>query len=177
MLQPRFPKSLRGSLPSFVQVTAGRCLLGTCPSPAGTLPLNWLYRFFVSRPIHLPLWQFCHCRMSAPCWQAICLSPHSLANTQNILHPWDFPGKSTGAGCHFLLQGTFPTQESALPAPHPLVLPTSGECPGQKSGPAHTGRALITSPKGKPSVLAWRIPGTGEPGGLPSTGSRRVGHD
>ena len=27
------------------------------------------------------------------------------------------------------------------------------------------------------SVLAWRIPGTGEPGELPSMGSHRVGHD
>ena len=27
------------------------------------------------------------------------------------------------------------------------------------------------------SVLAWRIPGTAGPGGLPSTGSHRVGHD
>ena len=27
------------------------------------------------------------------------------------------------------------------------------------------------------SVLAWRIPGTGEPGGLLSMGSHRVGHD
>ena len=27
------------------------------------------------------------------------------------------------------------------------------------------------------SVLAWRIPGTGEPGGLSSLGSHRVGHD
>ena len=27
------------------------------------------------------------------------------------------------------------------------------------------------------SVLAWRIPGTGEPGGLLSMGSQRVGHD
>ena len=27
------------------------------------------------------------------------------------------------------------------------------------------------------SVLAWRIPGTGEPGGLLSLGSHRVGHD
>ena len=27
------------------------------------------------------------------------------------------------------------------------------------------------------SVLAWRTPGTGEPGGLPSKGSHRVGHD
>ena len=26
-------------------------------------------------------------------------------------------------------------------------------------------------------VLAWRIPGTAEPGGLPSMGSHRVGHD
>ena len=27
------------------------------------------------------------------------------------------------------------------------------------------------------SVLAWRIPGTGEPGGLPFMGSHRVRHD
>ena len=27
------------------------------------------------------------------------------------------------------------------------------------------------------SVLAWIIPGTGKPGGLPSLGSHRVGHD
>ena len=27
------------------------------------------------------------------------------------------------------------------------------------------------------NVLAWRIPGTGERGGLPSVGSHRVGHD
>ena len=27
------------------------------------------------------------------------------------------------------------------------------------------------------SILAWRIPGLGEPGGLPSMGSHRVGHD
>ena len=27
------------------------------------------------------------------------------------------------------------------------------------------------------SVLAWRLPGTGEPGGLPSVGSHKVGHD
>ena len=28
-----------------------------------------------------------------------------------------------------------------------------------------------------PGVLAWRIPGTGEPGELPSKGSQRVRHD
>ena len=31
--------------------------------------------------------------------------------------------------------------------------------------------------EGNGSVLAWRIPGTGKPGGLPSMGSHRVGHD
>ena len=28
-----------------------------------------------------------------------------------LLRPWDFPGKNTGAGCHFHLQGLFLTQE------------------------------------------------------------------
>ena len=28
--------------------------------------------------------------------------------------PWDFPGKNTGMGCHFLLQGIFLTQGSNL---------------------------------------------------------------
>ena len=27
-----------------------------------------------------------------------------------LSHPWDSPGKNTGVGCHFLLQGNFPTQ-------------------------------------------------------------------
>ena len=31
-----------------------------------------------------------------------------------LLCPWDFPGKNTGVGCHFLLQGIFPTQELNL---------------------------------------------------------------
>ena len=29
-----------------------------------------------------------------------------------LLCPWDFPGKNTGVGCHFLLQGIFPTRGS-----------------------------------------------------------------
>ena len=29
-----------------------------------------------------------------------------------LLRPWDFPSKSTRVGCHFLLQGIFPTQGS-----------------------------------------------------------------
>ena len=34
------------------------------------------------------------------------------------LCPWDFPGKSAGVGCHFLLQGTFLTQGSNPGLPH-----------------------------------------------------------
>ena len=38
-------------------------------------------------------------------------------------------------------------------------------------------RALEKEMATHSSVLALRIPGTGEPGGLPSMGSHRVGHD
>ena len=39
------------------------------------------------------------------------LRPHGLGPTR-LLSPWDFLGKSTGVGCHFLLQGIFLTQGS-----------------------------------------------------------------
>ena len=44
--------------------------------------------------------------------------------TQSFL-AWDFPGKNTGVGCHFLLQGIFPTQGSN-PGPHcrQMLLPS-----------------------------------------------------
>ena len=35
-----------------------------------------------------------------------------------LLCPWDFPGKSTGVGCHFLLQRIFPTQGLNPGLPH-----------------------------------------------------------
>ena len=35
--------------------------------------------------------------------------PHGL-QPAGLLCPWDLPGKNTGVGCHFLLQGIFPTQ-------------------------------------------------------------------
>ena len=38
-------------------------------------------------------------------------------------------------------------------------------------------RALEKEMATHSSVLAWRIPATGEPGGLPSMGLHRVGHD
>ena len=35
-----------------------------------------------------------------------------------LLCPWDFPGKNIGVGCHFLLQGIFPSQGSNPGLPH-----------------------------------------------------------
>ena len=37
------------------------------------------------------------------------LRPHGLLSTR-LFCPWDFPGKNTGVGCHFLLQEFFLTQ-------------------------------------------------------------------
>ena len=49
----------------------------------------------------------------------LCLTvrPHGLQTTR-LLRPWDFPGKSAGVDCHFLLQKILPTQESNLGLPH-----------------------------------------------------------
>ena len=37
---------------------------------------------------------------------------------QSLGRPWDFPGKNTGVGCHFLLQGTFSFQGLNLQLMH-----------------------------------------------------------
>ena len=51
----------------------------------------------------------------------VCVSHSVLSNSTWLLCPWDFPGKNTGAGCHSLLQGLFPTQGSN-PCLNPLHL-------------------------------------------------------
>ena len=42
-----------------------------------------------------------------------CLRPQGLQPIRPLC-PWDSPGKNTGVGCHFLLQGIFSTQGSNL---------------------------------------------------------------
>ena len=46
--------------------------------------------------------------VTQPC---LTLGPHALEPAR-LLCPWDSPGKSTGVGCHALLQGILPTQGS-----------------------------------------------------------------
>ena len=47
------------------------------------------------------------------------LQSHGLQPAR-LLCPWNFPGKNTGVGCHFLLQGIFPTQGFILNVLHLL---------------------------------------------------------
>ena len=49
--------------------------------------------------------------------QSDSLPPHGLQPTR-LLHPWDFPGKNTGQGCHFFLQEIFLTQGLNPGLPH-----------------------------------------------------------
>ena len=51
----------------------------------------------------------CCCLVAQSCLDL--LWPYGLQPTR-LLCPWDFPDKNTGVGCHFLLQGIFPTQGS-----------------------------------------------------------------
>ena len=59
---------------------------------------------------------------------------------------------------------------SELPIPEPEDLPDPGIEP---RSPALLEKAMAPHS----SILAWKIPGMGEPGGLPSMGSHKVGHD
>ena len=53
------------------------------------------------------------------------LGPHGLQPTR-LLHPWNFPGMSTGVGCRFLLQGNLPNPgiEPGSPALQADALPS-----------------------------------------------------
>ena len=50
--------------------------------------------------------------VSAKSYQSCLTLCNPTDGSPPLLCPWDSPGKSTGVGCHFLLQGIFPTQGS-----------------------------------------------------------------
>ena len=54
------------------------------------------------------LYRQCVCMLSHSVMSAF-LRPHKREPIR-LLCLWNFPGKNTGVGCHFLLQGIFPTQ-------------------------------------------------------------------
>ena len=65
------------------------------------------------------------------------LRPHGLQPARLCL--WDFPGRNTGEGCHFLLQGIFPTQ---------------GSNPASPVFPALAAGFFTTQPPGSPTL--WK---------------------
>ena len=120
------------------------------------------------------------------------LWPHGLQPAR-LLCPWDFPGKNTGVGCHFLLQGlsSRPRDQTCIfwiscIAGRFFTTRTTGESKLRRaqsyqdwstSHSLFTFHALEKEMATHSSILAWRIPGTEEPSGLPSMGSHSVWHD
>ena len=84
-----------------------------------------------------------------------------------MVSPWDSPGKNTGVGCHFLLQGIFPTQGSNPGLLRcgwiPCRLSHQGSLEAHRVafGYITSGVAVILGPGGRDRVLfltsAWQI--------------------
>ena len=81
---------------------------------------------------------------------------------QAALCPWDFPGKNTGVGCHFLLQEIFLTQESDLLLVHcrqtlylwnSLCWATVGWCSFQIRAAARRGHEMQPEPADTTTTL------------------------
>ena len=74
-------------------------LLNKCKNSLQRTEMPWLPTLFLEGCVYV-----CACSvMSDSLWS------HGLQTTK-LLCPWDFPGKNTGVGCHFLLQGILLTQ-------------------------------------------------------------------
>ena len=75
------------------------------------------HQFFSTQPSLWSSSHICTCIM----WSEVAQSCTTLCDPMDCSLPgssWDFPGKSAGVGCHFLLQGNFPTQGSNPGLPH-----------------------------------------------------------
>ena len=106
------------------------------------------------------------------------LWPQALQTTR-LLCPWDFPGKNTGVGCHFLLQGSSKprdgTQVSCFtdqlfttetPVKNPTAMWETWVWSLGWEDPLEKGKATHSC------ILVWKIPWI-----MQSMGSQRVGHD
>ena len=82
-----------------------------------TTTVTWgkdrLERMTIRKLICLCCYRFMHACTLNHSVMSSSLQPHGLKHTR-IPCPWNVPGKNTGVGCHFLLQGIFLTQGSNL---------------------------------------------------------------
>ena len=113
-IEPRFPTLQADSLPAEPQVKPKNTEVGSLSLPQLIFPTQELNRGLLH--CRQVLYQLNYqgsseskvkslscVRLFATPWTVVCT---------RLLRPWDFLGKSTGMGCHFLLQGIFPTQGS-----------------------------------------------------------------
>ena len=88
------------------------------PAPTSTCGIDsflWDYTPFPPSVDPTHLWRdYLQVKLLSHVW--LFVTPWTVAH--RILHLWNFLGKSTGVGCHFLLQGIFPTQGSNLGLQH-----------------------------------------------------------
>ena len=117
-------------------------LFGLLCSVSAWIPISNRKSWWLSKRVtwetaakHLGCWQEAgvYTKVSARCSCPECLCvcsrlavsnswrPHELLVIRHLC-PWSFPGKNTGVGCHFLLQGIFPTQVSNLHLLHWWIL-------------------------------------------------------
>ena len=66
-------------------------------------------------------------------WSRLVMSdsqgPHGLQPTR-LLRPWDFPGKSTGVGCHMCMLSCFESESEVAQSCPTLCDPMDGSLPG-----------------------------------------------
>ena len=124
-------------------------------------------------------------------WSESCSVVLDSSQSHGLYSPWNSLGQNTRVGSCSLLQGIVPTHRSNPGLPHcrqifyqlshkgnpkNYIKSTNIQMLTVLAGSV-TGIILEEEMATHSSVLAWRIPGTVRPGGLPSMGSHRVGHN
>ena len=99
-----------------------------------------------------------------PPWGKNQVNENYSKGTSELCSPQNFPGRSTGVGCHFL---------TSLVAQKVKHLPTMRETWVQSLDQEDLLEKEMATHS---SILAWRIPWMEEPDRLQSMGLRRVGH-
>ena len=149
---PRHSSQKRGANPSSelqgeLRLPHPHPFLPGSPITAGAAPPH--------SPCCLPLNE--PCRLYLFCCGLVTKSCPTLCNPMDcsarLLCPRDFLGKSTGVGCHALLQGVFPTQASN---PHLL----------------HSRQILTAEPQTEAPIISSELPQIGQPSVLTMTKSR-----
>ena len=83
------------------------------------IQFTYEHEIFVGIPSILPQWgNVCMCALSCLVMSKSLVTLWTVQSSR-LLCPWNFPGKNTGADCHFLLHGIFLTQGTN---PHLLCL-------------------------------------------------------